>query len=223
MMVTDTVSSHSAVSRHLDPHVYATQLTRTKDQTEPSLLAQPYIFPCATHPGKPKCFTQINIIIQLLLYATVVLHAKWELCACMPTNWDWQWFGPGQYCTLVSSGNNFGIYTKWWKEFWEFRIWGCGCLVKQLANWQWFAKAWSVHLMLNPFTSSQCNIKLWWSTQKGDICKWNHPPQGRIQKSNKAKNWDTFEERENACQASSSSLELDESKLNVFWFLPSLC
>ena len=87
-MVTDTVSSHSAVSRHLDPHVYATQLTRTKDQTDPSLLAQPYIFPCATHPGKPKCFTQINIIIQLLLYATVVLHAKWELCACMPTNWD---------------------------------------------------------------------------------------------------------------------------------------
>ena len=70
MMVTDTVSSHSAVSRHLDPHVYAqdaTQLTRTKIQTEPSLLAQPYIFPCATHPGKPKCFTQINIIIQLLL------------------------------------------------------------------------------------------------------------------------------------------------------------
>ena len=88
MMVTDTVSSHSAVSLHHDPRVYATQLTRTKDQTDPSLLAQPYIFPCATHPGKPKCFTQINIIIQLLLYATVVLHAKWELCACMPTNWD---------------------------------------------------------------------------------------------------------------------------------------
>ena len=113
MMVTNTVSSHSAVSHHLDPHVYATQLTRTKDQTDPSLLAQPYIFPCATHPGKPKCFTQINIIIQPLLCATVVLHAKWELCACMPTNWDWHWFGPGQYCTLVSSGNNFGIYTKW--------------------------------------------------------------------------------------------------------------
>ena len=107
-----------------------------------------------------------------------------HVCQQIGTDTDLDLANTALWCL---QGTTLGFIQSDEKNFENSEFGGCGCLVKQLANWQWFAKAWSVHLILNPFTSSQCNIKLWWSTQKRDICKWNHPPQGRIQKSNEAK------------------------------------